>query len=705
MDASPPPLERDDDFLSSDELNRMMDAVDNKSSSSSSSSSSATASTGASASAAGPSMMAVVPASDFKKEQQQEEVDDLSDEMMCRMLDKVEEQKRTYALLTEGQKSALQELTTAPCVFLTGRAGAGKSFLTRHFVKHYGDGLEVTSSTGESRNNLVERDESGAPLWAVSTIHSWSGMGIGNRSEEYYVDDIRQRMQRYLKDPTDPRNAVAARFARVKTLKIDEAPLLTSSFFRKLVARLRAVRAHNMPRIILVGDFLQRTPVVPAPTDDDPVKLAEYYENLRPLFATKTWRHLDPRYVELTESKRQNQADQCKMLNEIRVGQPSPDTWEFMRQRVTTLEKETKMIFSAMAQNPFFVPPVYLNGYNSQVADYNTKFVEQIKHPVVSLCARAFYVEVDQQTGVPYGACIYQLGQFCPAFHDQKQPPPAPKRGTFKDIAAPNAFVDQLSKLVEQTLKSKKMAGVLQLKKTCSAVCVKNLDAERCVQNGTGGSIMSLPAGVDDTEQMKKFTVPHRKPFHQLMRLTEFTEMEHVRSGKIKVQLRDSKTYDFTECVERVPLDPADELLEIQYWKRMIVVFQYPLKPGMGMSVASIQGLTIPDLMFDMGSCFAAGDVYGCMSRPNDITRLKIINFVPARLKVRASALRFYNAHNPQLYPLNSKVPATPADDDDDGWEWDFEGVCIANIQTQAQKALGDEQIRLLQSLLSKKNK
>lgn len=147
------------------------------------------------------------------------------------------------------QKTALDILKTGANVFLTGSAGAGKTYTLLQYLEWLkeqnvkGSKIAVTASTGIAATHLDG-----------STIHSWSGIGI---KEEMTDDDIINMMTRN-KGSVD-------RIRKTQVLIIDEISMLHRKqldLIDRVVGILRGdTRPFGGMQVILVGDFFQLPPV------------------------------------------------------------------------------------------------------------------------------------------------------------------------------------------------------------------------------------------------------------------------------------------------------------------------------------------------------------------------------------------------------------------------------------------------------------
>ncbi|SKB05142.1 AAA family ATPase [Aeromicrobium choanae] len=158
--------------------------------------------------------------------------------------------------ITEDLARALEILESGGNLFLTGKAGTGKSTLIRHFMEHTDRRVVVAAPTGIAALNV-----------GGHTIHRLFGL-----LSTTTIEDIRSGRHR------------AGRFARtlksLQTLIIDEASMVRADLFDQVAAALERYGPHpERPfggvQVVLVGDLLQLPPVVPDSLD---VYFATRYE-------------------------------------------------------------------------------------------------------------------------------------------------------------------------------------------------------------------------------------------------------------------------------------------------------------------------------------------------------------------------------------------------------------------------------------------
>ena len=89
---------------------------------------------------------------------------------------------QTSAILTTmTQATALKILKLGHTTFLTGAAGAGKSYVLREYISYlrkHGIRYAVTASTGIASTHI-----------SGTTIHAWSGIGIKQKLHSYELDE------------------------------------------------------------------------------------------------------------------------------------------------------------------------------------------------------------------------------------------------------------------------------------------------------------------------------------------------------------------------------------------------------------------------------------------------------------------------------------------------------------------------------------
>lgn len=137
------------------------------------------------------------------------------------------------------QETALAILKTGQNVFLTGQAGAGKTYVLNQYIEYLRVRqipVAVTASTGIASTHMNGM-----------TVHAWSGIGIQNEFEKVNLQRLAARDE-YLE-----------RIKNTKVLIIDEISMLHSKQVDTINQVLKHFRKNEMPfggvQVIFSGDF------------------------------------------------------------------------------------------------------------------------------------------------------------------------------------------------------------------------------------------------------------------------------------------------------------------------------------------------------------------------------------------------------------------------------------------------------------------
>lgn len=193
------------------------------------------------------------------------------------------------------QSQALDILKSGENVFLTGSAGAGKTYVLNQYIAYLKARkmrVAVTASTGIAATHM-----------GGSTIHSWSGIGI---KDHLSLADLRNMStKQYLKKNLE----------KVKVLIIDEISMLHRNQVEMINQVLKHFKnqkgAFGDIQVIFAGDFFQLPPI-----GDTPIRE-------RFAFMANAWVEADLKICYLTEQFRQTNNSLNHILNEIRTGEVS----------------------------------------------------------------------------------------------------------------------------------------------------------------------------------------------------------------------------------------------------------------------------------------------------------------------------------------------------------------------------------------------
>lgn len=241
------------------------------------------------------------------------------------------------------QKTALDILKLGHTVFLTGAAGAGKSYALREYIsylKKHGIKYAVTASTGIASTHI-----------GGTTIHAWSGIGIKQRLTSYDLDAIEEKAN------------IHKRWTDTQVLIIDEISMLHASLVDMLDTVAKHIRRNDKPfggmQVVFTGDFFQLPPVV---RNGNEYENADVYA-----FTSSAWKKAKPVICYLTEQFRQDDDTLTNILNAIRSGEVEEDHYLTLKESSNT---------------PHIDDHIKLYTHNENVDEINRKAFEALEGEV-----------------------------------------------------------------------------------------------------------------------------------------------------------------------------------------------------------------------------------------------------------------------------------------------------------------------------------
>lgn len=200
--------------------------------------------------------------------------------------------------LTPSQQHAKGLFDMGESLFLTGKAGTGKSLLTRHLI----------AGQLERRRNVVVCAPTGVAAINVggSTLHRTFAMPLAV-IEPWYSCKSKQKL-----------SALAA----ADTVVIDEISMCRLDLFTAVMNSIakasRMKGARKRKQLLLVGDFHQLPPVL---SEREEALYGNFYDGLYP-FQGRAWEAAGIHTVVLMENMRQKDAALMETLDNIREGRP-----------------------------------------------------------------------------------------------------------------------------------------------------------------------------------------------------------------------------------------------------------------------------------------------------------------------------------------------------------------------------------------------
>ena len=235
--------------------------------------------------------------------------------------------------LTQSQQKAFKLMAEGKSVFITGPGGCGKTFLINSFVKNYNTRktIAVTSTTGTSALHIKG-----------TTIHSWSGIGLGKGSVDYIIKKIKKNIY------------IRSRWKMTDILIIDEISMLSPLLFDKLEEIARIIRRSNKPfgglQLIITGDFLQL-----------PVVNCDKF-----CFESVNWNTCINETIYMHENLRQSEPAWQKCLSELRMGELTEESKDIL---TSCTEREIKNTD---------IKPTNLFPLNIDVREINAKHLKEV---------------------------------------------------------------------------------------------------------------------------------------------------------------------------------------------------------------------------------------------------------------------------------------------------------------------------------------
>ena len=221
------------------------------------------------------------------------------------------EKQNKNIILNKKQQKAFDEFETGKNVFITGPAGTGKSITLNKIIEYSKENNKkygITSTTGSS-----------ALLIGGKTIHSYLGIGKGNRTAHELFVDVRYKYKHTM-----------TKIRELDILIIDEISMMNSELFDKISCFLCLCRKSTDQfgglQVVLTGDFCQLESVE-----------GDF------CFNSYSWNKLNLEVIFLNKMIRQNEDKKFqRILGDLRYGICSDDTYQLLCECKNTIFNEIK---------------------------------------------------------------------------------------------------------------------------------------------------------------------------------------------------------------------------------------------------------------------------------------------------------------------------------------------------------------------------
>lgn len=207
-------------------------------------------------------------------------------------------------------------LRTNRCIFLTGKAGTGKTTLLRRLQAECPKQTVVVAPTGVAAINAEG-----------VTIHS-----LFQLPPQLFLPTPAARKQLFAE--MQLRQAKLRLLRNMELLVIDEVSMVRADLLDTIDAVLRHVRhRRSLPfggvQVLFIGDLYQLSPVA---REQEWQMLREYYKGPY-FFQARVFQEIQPVYIELDHVYRQHDMQFIDLLNEVRNNRLSPQSLKMLNSR------------------------------------------------------------------------------------------------------------------------------------------------------------------------------------------------------------------------------------------------------------------------------------------------------------------------------------------------------------------------------------
>ena len=250
-------------------------------------------------------------------------------------------------------------------VFLTGKAGTGKTTLLREIIQTTHKNTVVVAPTGIAALNA-----------GGVTIHSMFQLPFGgfipDNSAPQFSDSTKFETKATLRRHFKMNGVKKSVIRNMELLIIDEVSMLRSDLLDAMDYMMQSVRKKNAPfggvQVLFIGDLLQLPPVI---RDEEWRTLKTYYRG-KFFFHSHVVQQNPPLYIELSKIFRQTDDTFISVLNNLRNNQIS-------QQDIQTLNKYVKPDFDLKANKGY----ITLTTHNNKADTMNAQALEDLEGKLV----------------------------------------------------------------------------------------------------------------------------------------------------------------------------------------------------------------------------------------------------------------------------------------------------------------------------------
>ena len=212
-------------------------------------------------------------------------------------------------------------------IFLTGKAGTGKTTLLKEIIKSTHKNCVVVAPTGIAALNA-----------GGVTIHSMFQLPFGgfipDNSTPQFLENSKFETKATLRRHFKMSGLKKSVIQNMELLIIDEVSMLRSDLMDAIDFMLQSVRRKNFPfggvQILFIGDLLQLPPII----RDEEWRILRFYYKGKFFFHSHVIQQNPPLYIELSKIFRQTDEQFISVLNNLRNNQITHSDIQILNQFV-----------------------------------------------------------------------------------------------------------------------------------------------------------------------------------------------------------------------------------------------------------------------------------------------------------------------------------------------------------------------------------
>jgi len=255
--------------------------------------------------------------------------------------------------------------TTGAPIFLTGKAGTGKTTFLRDLAAHTHKRYVILAPTGIAALNAKG-----------VTIHSQFlfpfGSFLPTREPEGNFTDRQGFFTQQTLARRHPLNQLRRKVLKaIDLLVIDEVSMLRADILDAIDYRMRSVKGnYQVPfggvQVLLIGDLYQLPPVV---KDEEWTILSRFYNSMH-FFEAKALQQSGMVYLELDKIFRQQDETFIRILNNLRDNKSTPEDVRRLNQQYKTLDEIQELM-----------PCITLTTHNYKADELNLRELRSLANP------------------------------------------------------------------------------------------------------------------------------------------------------------------------------------------------------------------------------------------------------------------------------------------------------------------------------------